>query len=406
MISICESSRLVGLVLLSAALSGPAIAGDLDRSPASVDDSEGHTDSPFDLLERDGGAAIINGEAATRDDYPQTGGLLIDTIIDGGSWGSYPIQTFMCSSTLIAPDVVLIAAHCVDPVALTYGYGELVDTTYVWSRQADLSTYDASRTGLAWPDDAVVVADTVYHPDWDLFSLGLGLDENYDIALVFLSEPVLDVEAALLPTADEGAALAEGTEVAVVGWGQQVHVDGWGSPPAGTYMIKQQGMSHIAEIGAPEMQVGKEESDVRKCHGDSGGPSFAWVGQGTTETMRLVGVTSHAYDSSDCAETGGVDTRVDFYLDWIDSEMRARCEDGSRVWCDEPGILPTDYYEPVVADDSGLGDDGSDDGSDDGDEVDGSGGDGDKGGCMHAAGAMSGLGLMASLVAVARRRDD
>ena len=98
-----------------------------------------------------------------------------------------------------------------------------------------------------------------------------------------------------------------------------------------------------------------------------------------------------------------MDTRVDFYLEWIDSEMRAACDAGTRVWCDEPGILPTDYYEPVVADDTGI--DGKE-GDEDGDAADGSSAEGDKSGCMHAAGAMSGMGLMLSLVAVARRRDD
>ena len=55
--------------------------------------------------------------------------------------------------------------------------------------------------------------------------------------------------------------------------------------------------------------------------------------------MRVIGVTSHAYDASDCESKGGVDTRVDAYLDWIESELVSRCEDGSRAWCDEMGIV-------------------------------------------------------------------
>jgi MYXO-CTERM domain-containing protein len=46
---------------------------------------------------------------------------------------------------------------------------------------------------------------------------------------------------------------------------------------------------------------------------------------------------------TDCTETGGVDTRVDHYLDWIDDEMRARCEDGTRVWCETDGIITPDW---------------------------------------------------------------
>ena len=96
------------------------------------------------------------------------------------------------------------------------------------------------------------------------------------------------------------------------------------------------------------MKIGELEDDVRKCHGDSGGPSFMEVTADTEVSTRLVGVTSHAYDRSDCEETGGVDTRVDAYLDWIDGELRARCEDGTRSWCEEPGIVAAPV--PVVED--------------------------------------------------------
>jgi uncharacterized protein (TIGR03382 family) len=61
--------------------------------------------------------------------------------------------------------------------------------------------------------------------------------------------------------------------------------------------------------------------------------------------MRLIGVTSRSADFTLCAEKGGYDTRVDAYLDWIDDEMRAACEDGTRVWCEEPGILPASWAE-------------------------------------------------------------
>ena len=52
---------------------------------------------------------------------------------------------------------------------------------------------------------------------------------------------------------------------------------------------------------------------------------------------------------TDCNETGGVDTRVQFYRDWIESQMVAGCENGVRVWCDEPGILGANYFEKLEA---------------------------------------------------------
>lgn len=55
----------------------------------------------------------------------------------------------------------------------------------------------------------------------------------------------------------------------------------------------------------------------------------------------MIGVTSRAYDRSDCNK-GGVDTRVDAFFDWLDGEMTKACDDGDRAWCDVPGVLTAD----------------------------------------------------------------
>jgi len=104
------------------------------------------------------------------------------------------------------------------------------------------------------------------------------------------------------------------------------------------------------------MQIGGDTETTRKCHGDSGGPTYLEVDTPHDEASRVIGVTSHTYDAEDCNK-GGVDTRVDAYLDWIDDELRAACEDGTRSWCDEPGILPPDWYDPPTGDDDDDDDD-------------------------------------------------
>ena len=48
--------------------------------------------------------------------------------------------------------------------------------------------------------------------------------------------------------------------------------------------------------------------------------------------------TSHAYDESDC-ERGGVDTRVDAFRDWVESEMVDACTEGVRLDCENGGTL-------------------------------------------------------------------
>jgi MYXO-CTERM domain-containing protein len=290
-----------------------------------------------------GGAAqadgdIINGEAPSADHHPEAGGMLAGAVIDfGGS--TFDLKMLMCSSTLIAPDVVLLAAHCVDFEYYEQMAGMQFDNVDIaFSRTADLSGY-AGMPGTDWPADSVFAWDVAAHPEFSMQAIQMGLAENFDIALMFLDEAVLDVAPALLPTEAEATALVEGAVVEIVGWGQQTSDQ---TPPAGTVGIKMAGTSVVGDIAAHEFQVGVAEDDVRKCHGDSGGPSYLDVG-GTGNSKRLVGVTSHAYDQTDCRETGGVDTRVDYYLEWIDAEMRSRCEDGTRVWCETEGIVPSDF---------------------------------------------------------------
>ncbi len=319
----------------SAGSFGDELSGSLSAGQLPADASHRRTiESP-----------IINGQDASETDWPMTGAMLMDADLMS-SYGNYSFRMLVCSSTLIAPDVVLLAAHCVDETSFTYGYGTLENEDIRWTRQADLSDHDGSRVN-DWPEDTIKAWDWVFHPQWDLYNLSMGLNQNYDIALLFLEEPVLDVQHAYLVSSEEATQIEVDDEVFVVGWGQQVATSGYQSPPPGTYAYKQMGTSYIAKLADWEFQVGALESDVRKCHGDSGGPSFMEVEAETVDTMRLVGVTSHAYDQTDCNQTGGVDTRVDHYLDWIDGELRSRCEDGTRAWCEEPGIVWAPLPEPV-----------------------------------------------------------
>lgn len=335
---------------------------------------------------------IINGQSADDTVYPATGATIVDAVLDYG--GGYAYKSVFCSSTLIAPDVVLLAGHCVDETSLTMGYYDLKKFDMGWTRQADLTAWDGTTYNEDWPDDVIMATAWVKHERFSLYDLQTGIAENFDIALLFLEEAVTDVEPAVVITAEEASQIAQGDAVDVVGWGQQVATSYGQTPPKGTYGVKYWGTSVIGEIGIPEFQVGPEKSDVRKCHGDSGGPTFMQVETESPETTRIIGVTSHAYDNSDCDHAGGVDTRVDHYLEWIDSTMRAACDDGTRVWCDEPGILPPP--EPVV---DPPGDTGLADGKGDAD-----GDDDETGGCGCNSGATSAMALPWVGMLLLRRR--
>jgi len=378
------------LALIALALPTIALAVEFEDVTPTEDGDESLIDPTEPEQSDDGLAPIINGDAATEADWPQAGAMMMDATMSMGGH-VMDFRMLVCSSTLIAPDVVMLAAHCVDPDSFTYGYGSLTDVDIRWSRQADLGAHDGSSI-QDWPADAVIAWDWVHHPQWDLWALDIGIGDNKDIALLFLDTPVFDVPFAYLPSVEESAQVVQGAEVVVVGWGQQTSDS---QPPAGTYGYKQQGISNISELGIHEFQVGLNSEDVRKCHGDSGGPSFLTIETETVDPIRVVGVTSHAYDNSDCRVTGGVDTRVDAYLDWIDQEMRSRCADGTRSWCDEEGIPVPPLPEPIDTGDTGDTGENDDD---------------DNGICGCASGQAlpgSALGLLSLLgVAVSRRRRD
>lgn len=293
-------------------------------------------------------AEIIHGERAGLDLYPATGGMLFSGTVTapglfGGPTTTTSLKQFACSSTLIAPDVVLLAAHCVDPAVISQG-GSVEDFTLRWSRQVDLD--EPNTPGDPWPADAIEVVGTAIHDDWNLialqdFSVG---DPKYDIALMFLAEPVLDVDPAVLVTPEEAEQIETGMVVDIVGWGLTEPIsllDSFTPPDGDTVGRKMWGTTSLGVVGDYEIQVGEAPEAARKCRGDSGGPTFTEVDALTATTIRLIGVTSRSADFTLCAEQGGYDTRVDAYLDWIDEAMRDACKDGTRVWCEEDrGILP------------------------------------------------------------------
>mgnify|MGYP002633569074 CR=1 FL=1 len=207
---------------------------------------------------------------------------------------------------------------------------------------------------------------------------------------MFLAEPLLDAELGYLPTPSEAEQLKEGNKVAIVGWGQRSQTDPYSAGK------KYGGYSVLSELGQYELQVGANANDVRKCHGDSGGPTFMDVVSDSSAAPRVIGVTSHAYDLTDCASKGGVDTRVDFFLDWIDATMRAGCEDGTRSWCEWEGIVPPPDADGYEAWEENPNDLLAQDDADSSEEK--------SGGCNSAPSPFSGLFVAFALLCT-RRRD-
>jgi len=342
---------------------------------------------------------IINGDPIDSFEFPAAGQLIFQGTYRMGPQGM-PLTVPICSATLVAPDVVLTAGHCVDELLITGGQGWVQDPSYCVTFEEDQTwmmdpqyQYDAPL-----PADAVCSSGFVQHPQFQMMAMqnpGNGLGNLNDIALVFLGQPIHDRPFAYMPTGAEGDQLVAGLEVDIVGYGQRsIEQDPWNPDPDDSNQ-RYWARTTLNEVGAWEMQVGSNAASGHKCHGDSGGPTFALLDTQLVESERVVGVTSRAYNVQVDCGMGGIDTRVDPHVDWLDAAFRDACDQGLRDECDDPGI--------PVPDEAGTGDD-DDDTSDDDDDAasdDDACGCPDAGGCSVAAGspALDGQVLAALLAA-------
>jgi len=314
-------------------------------------------------------AAIINGQScASTSDHSALAMILTGEI--QSPWGqNMPLTMLACTGTLIAPDVVLTAGHCVHSHKMVEMMGaKIANLKYYVSFQADLAALAESGMGpggpAQLPADAVEVKAFVAHPDFDLSKLGGGgpggpggggttmpakglTDQFNDIGLLFLASEVTTVEPAVVLDTAESSQLIQQAKVRIVGYGQTSPQQSNPYNPGGgaSAGIRTCADTFVNEVGPAELQIGAGPETGRKCHGDSGGPSYMTVTTEHDRKVRVVGVTSRAYDPQADCYVGGVDSRVDYHHKWLDDQMTKHCDGGVRVWCDVKGIIPPSHYD-------------------------------------------------------------
>jgi hypothetical protein len=232
--------------------------------------AEARGEEALAILPRAGRKRIVGGQETF--DFP-------DCCAVGNNKG------FFCSGTLIAPTVVVTAAHC-------------RAVTRVFLRGSDITHLDEG--------DVIAVLKQHFHP-------------TEDLSVLVLAEPATKVTPRHVAQGKE----VKGRRVLLVGFGT---VNFQGTIGYGKKRMVEVPIRSIRCTGrvAPlnfgcrsgmELVAGHRGLMKDSCHGDSGGPAYVKAASGE---YYLLGATSRGMQGStvECGD-GGIYVRVDKCLDWI-----------------------------------------------------------------------------------------
>lgn len=265
-----KSSTLFGAALLTATCAF--------SQPASANVALGSLSSHLSII---GGQPLLDGSAIANSV------LALVAIMPQGQG--------LCTASIIAPDLIVTAAHCVTDKA-----GQTLSPKHLFL----LFGTDAQTSTTYIKADAVTVA-----PGW-LGDQSNGIDEH-DIGLVYFKTPLPAgyVPATLLPATDS---LANAETVTLAGYGVAL-INDQGGDGAGTLRSAEVTIQNSI-YGHTEVLL-DQSTGQGACHGDSGGPAYVLK----DGVYRLWGITNRGFPDDapdDCAHQS-IYTNIGAYADWI-----------------------------------------------------------------------------------------
>ncbi|MCB9555260.1 MAG: S1 family peptidase [Deltaproteobacteria bacterium] len=291
-----------------------------------------------------GGLVACQGEPRSSSSQSIIGGQTDPTLDAVVLVGHREGQGMMCSGTLVTPDVVLTARHC---VAVSPGQGPKCP---IDGEGTTLDTLHAAERILVYAADSLEDPTGHYLKVAEILSLPNGATRpicGADVVALVLAQPA--TIAAVAPLLDP--AVAMGDAITVVGFGESSPLD---DKTSGTRKRSVAKVIHVgkraANIFAGVMSMADDDFalDQGPCGGDSGGPALNALG-------RLVGVMSRGNFGS-CRNM--VYTALAPHADWLravgmDSSRRLQIAPPS--WAPQPTDLGADTL-PLTMDGGNVGD--------------------------------------------------
>lgn len=230
--------------------------------------------------------AIVGGTETNYESWTAAVGLWYD---QGGGYGN------ICTATLIDPEVLITAGHCV------YLKTQGIDAVKYPSRLDVLGGAEIIGLGRISYSKA---AKIVVHPEWT----GDLLWGSVDLAMIKLTTPITSLEPYGLRNKSDTVKVGEAGKIVGYGLTSSSEMSTAGFHRVGDTTVLTAVENHLLELGNP----------AGTCMGDSGGPFFTkragkWL---------LTGVTSFGTSAECRSDRDSWDANVLGHWDWIDSTLQ------------------------------------------------------------------------------------